>query len=1373
MKISAQYFKYFLVETATGLAYYLDAMRNLQKGNVATGQDFSLPEDPDGWMDVQVMYGRNSHYWGINRSYTIPLKFVGDGADIIRKLFYLGKGIEQPITLVIMKWDSVNGYFKLYYKGQLDLTQNINSVADSITVNVMEGGILQLLKSYENTVIKLPCDGSIPENIKVLADGIKFNDVFHYQILKITSPYPGAQPLPSTFVGNDGSNIGVIHGDQNLENPYPQYTAKSSNFTYSNIGPSTVRIEGSISVKSDPSIHTTRFYVYAVTSLSQPRGVGGADHAVGLVTPQNPPPTDPAPFFLPLRSTVVVDGQRTFAFDETMDLAANENLFIFYFNDFAATPIQILGGSYSLAFSSKLPASRVWGIPIPDVWTLIGKRLNALASTSDYPFDYKFTSELLEKYRHIILTSGDAARASTTPNYFQYFNQATLNPQNPNNEDYNQFSTQGPVIKISLADFFDDLNVLLCAAVGNQLDSDGRDSIFFEERRYVMNPDTVTLVLPQVANLKVSVDNEHTYNWLEIGYPMNDYDETSGKWEYNNTNRYQNAIKSMGKTLQLLCKTRTDSYGFEFKRYNTQGGKSATFNEGDNSRWFLNIDFTSFIMDFYSASFTSAITNTASPSNTNLKLIANMAYQSVVMSTLDGEYFINGLDFSIFMFNQPAPGTKTIGVTFTALLNGLPGDSATIKAYINGTLVQSWSQSITGVNTVFNGIYNASRAFVKGDNIYFTVDTVRTCTVEITTFMLNVGSGYFICQTSGPINISAGSTQQLISLPVITAQTVTIGSQIIEVVSYGFQYFRFLDNIQDPSFDWSFFVSGFVQGGTLETVTFDLWKNGVNIGTITYNGTTAQSSFNPSHTPQFVGTDTYSLYDTIWITGSCGNLSAWITASELLFTSRTIKAYPYLRKQYSNVAGIPNPETAFNIEDMTPARLVIKNGPVLRPAMVMIGAGQLTFQNADRNEFLSTTLNGVTITENASFDVHDLGDPLWFPLIFDFDTEVDMTAEEVFNFAANGHIKFPYKDKWFYGFPIQVTVKPNLKDAQSWKLLASPLNNIADLVDLDWTGLTSLQLLDVMIPYVNPLHFIPLDLQKAAKYNTYTMDEDWFKNRILDYVDKNNYFSPWQFTDTISLQFQAVGLSPVTITIYNSKGQPTGITFNVPSVITGAVIAPQVLYQIDIPLAGLLPEGKYYFGVTFGVGAAMAQFISEGVWIKQYWRKTQLFEYYDPRNKLAVIFNASPAFRPSMRMFSQINEYKPKSKFATFVNEPQDISLLNAIPFDTWTLEMGFGSGMPDYKQRQLSYIFNLGVVSIDGNQYSRDVEAEFDVQTFPGQAKVYLKLPIRKAKNDDGIVINTGGQLSEFQQAGYIMDADAFGQSTGQQLIQVNFPNS
>ncbi len=55
----------------TGLFYYVD--NDIVK---TTPTPTPLQYSPDGWKDQLVNYARNETYYGIFRSYTIPLQFV-------------------------------------------------------------------------------------------------------------------------------------------------------------------------------------------------------------------------------------------------------------------------------------------------------------------------------------------------------------------------------------------------------------------------------------------------------------------------------------------------------------------------------------------------------------------------------------------------------------------------------------------------------------------------------------------------------------------------------------------------------------------------------------------------------------------------------------------------------------------------------------------------------------------------------------------------------------------------------------------------------------------------------------------------------------------------------------------------------------------------------------------------------------------------------------------------------------------------------------------------------------------------------------------------------------------------------------------------
>jgi hypothetical protein len=281
------------------------------------------------------------------------------------------------------------------------------------------------------------------------------------------------------------------------------------------------------------------------------------------------------------------------------------------------------------------------------------------------------------------------------------------------------------------------------------------------------------------------------------------------------------------------------------------------------------------------------------------------------------------------------------------------------------------------------------------------------------------------------------------------------------------------------------------------------------------------------------------------------------------------------------------------------------------------------------------------------------------------------------------------------------------------------------------------------------------------------MDQDWYRNRISQWIDQSNYLAPWEADEIIPLQCQTYGLSPVAVQILDQYGHNVGAPIAFSVVSDPAVVAPQTLFQASVQLTGL--QGTYYLLWSMGTGPAQAVFISEGINVQPEWDNSTIrFDYTNSRNKLATVFSSD--YAPCIRVPGQINRFVPGSKFTTFVDQPQDIDLLNAIPYDKWTLEVGRGSGLPDYLMRKIDRIMLLDTVLIDGDQYSRDADAQWEIQTFPGEPKAYMTLAIRRAVNEEAITLNTSGQLDTTMSGGYTLDASAFGTTggSGQNLIEV-----
>ena len=75
--------------------------RILADGTVSLSTEpYFLEFSPSGWNDIAIQNVKNKRYWSIDRSLTLPLDYVRDGAKIIKDVFYK-KGINETMYLVI------------------------------------------------------------------------------------------------------------------------------------------------------------------------------------------------------------------------------------------------------------------------------------------------------------------------------------------------------------------------------------------------------------------------------------------------------------------------------------------------------------------------------------------------------------------------------------------------------------------------------------------------------------------------------------------------------------------------------------------------------------------------------------------------------------------------------------------------------------------------------------------------------------------------------------------------------------------------------------------------------------------------------------------------------------------------------------------------------------------------------------------------------------------------------------------------------------------------------------------------------------------------------------------------------------------------
>jgi hypothetical protein len=116
-------------------------------------QSYVLKNAPRGWEETFLNYKRSSNYWGLIRSFTVPLAFVLDGAYLLRREFY-SKSIRAKTVLKIEVLNNADWTYKLVYEGEVDYTQ-FKDEDNSVSVNVTDVGVAENVASSDKAVFEI------------------------------------------------------------------------------------------------------------------------------------------------------------------------------------------------------------------------------------------------------------------------------------------------------------------------------------------------------------------------------------------------------------------------------------------------------------------------------------------------------------------------------------------------------------------------------------------------------------------------------------------------------------------------------------------------------------------------------------------------------------------------------------------------------------------------------------------------------------------------------------------------------------------------------------------------------------------------------------------------------------------------------------------------------------------------------------------------------------------------------------------------------------------------------------------------------------------------------------------------------------------
>jgi len=525
---------------------------------------------------------------------------------------------------------------------------------------------------------------------------------------------------------------------------------------------------------------------------------------------------------------------------------------------------------------------------------------------------------------------------------------------------------------------------------------------------------------------------------------------------------------------------------------------------------------------------------------------------------------------------------------------------------------------------------------------------------------------------------------------------------------------------------------------------------------------TITGSVNNNFTLTVTGVASILLFQVIFVSG--GPL---VTENgvNVFIDFQTTNSCLLFRETYDNISGVLD-DTVFNIEELTPHRLLLAHGNYLKSLLVQLPTEKIEFKTADKNSALSTTLSGVTIAERQTEIVSELpGDILFLPWVAEFTTPVPLSFAKVMANIGTGYVKGTFYGQPMYFLPIgKMDAKPGINAAQVWSLLLAPKNEIANIKSLSLEGLFTLDVMgnSIFTTDLNPLHFNKYDHTLAAKYQHKEMYDDQFQNRVEDFISQPYYCQKFQKTENIPVQVITNGLADMNVELYGSDGKLVN-TF--PMVVSAdpAVLLPYVLWNYSIVTSGLA-EGIYF--VVLSSGATKLR-ISEYIEIRTLHEKTLLFEYSHTTNKYATYFGS---FAPNLRVEATMLPWFPDSSFEPYTDELADYEVLDGIPVAKRIMRIGNSYGVPDWMALKISRILLLNRCSIDGVRYSRTPESKFTKKEIQGHPMNSYVVEISRSTNHHGLGTNEVGTESDVAIA-YTLNGQAFGMADPGSTINIEIP--
>jgi hypothetical protein len=572
-----------------------------------------LDNAPDDWLKTKITYKTDSFYKAVRRSLTLPLKFVFEGARLLRNEIYTYGLAGVLVQLQVEKQVSNTWDYANIYNGKLDFTKGKDGQTNYAVDSISSDFTVQL-DAYDNTAFALELNETDPDVIKLTLPTLALSETCDF--IMASSPDFRSDAFFSMKIVNyqQFAQFASVQEPGFVAQVAPDFTTVGQWFFKAQIA-TNIRIFGSMALSVNSGHY--QLNVYRSSDGSLVKTIWDA--------------------------TLSITTEQTFSFDFMTSVAQGERLLLYFLNltdDNTFTGINMQSGTVSIQYKTGTEATTCLAIRAYDVFQRLLKWMNIVSiyepqqpvPNQSYLLDPSLDSPATPvPFKDLVYTCSNAIRAFypdpvtgvSRPTVIEQIYQAgdTLQPGgkytvlgiDDNNSEvdvyimynsirYNfgdsfnwvlgfdtftaptgfafvQQTAATPTILMPFRDFFQDI---LALQGGQAALSVTAGKVYLEDLSFFYRAGSGSLNIGTV-DTKTTIEPaaDMIFNTIKGGYKDQQYDPTNAQTEVNSEVVYILNLIAESKLINLQAVSRADPFGIEITRV-TPVDTSSSRSDNDN-----------------------------------------------------------------------------------------------------------------------------------------------------------------------------------------------------------------------------------------------------------------------------------------------------------------------------------------------------------------------------------------------------------------------------------------------------------------------------------------------------------------------------------------------------------------------------------------------------------------------------------------------------------------------------------------------------------------------------------------------------------------------------------------------------------------------